>query len=74
MKIDHWQRLEPLLKKSGKDYEVLVEKKQGHGFRDEKASIEFYRRMEQFLARHLAPDHAAGPVGQPNTLDLPAKP
>jgi dipeptidyl aminopeptidase/acylaminoacyl peptidase len=57
VKIDHWQRLEPLLQKYNKTYESVEQAKQGHGFRDEKASIDFYRRMDVFLARYLAPPH-----------------
>jgi dienelactone hydrolase len=55
VKIDHWERLEPLLKKYNKPYEFVTQKKQGHGFRDEKASMGFYERMEKFLAENLAP-------------------
>lgn len=59
VKIDHWERLEPLLQKYAKTYEAVVEKRQGHGFRDLKASSEFYRRLEAFLAKYLGP--AANP-------------
>jgi dipeptidyl aminopeptidase/acylaminoacyl peptidase len=55
VKIDHWSRLEPLLKKYGKPYVSIEEKKQGHGFRDEKASAGFYAALEKFLAENLAP-------------------
>lgn len=55
VKIDHWQRLEPLLKKYGKTYESIEQANQGHGFRDEKASIDFYSHLERFLAHYLAP-------------------
>lgn len=55
VKFDHWTRLEPLLKKYDKPYEAVVERRQGHGFRDEKASVGFYSKLDQFLARHLAP-------------------
>ena len=51
--IRHWSRLEAQLKKSGRPYEVLIEKEQGHGFRNQRASLNFYRRLEQFLAAHL---------------------
>lgn len=53
VEIDHWKRLEPKLKQFGKTYEIIVEKNEGHGFRNEKARIEFYRRLETFFAKHL---------------------
>jgi dipeptidyl aminopeptidase/acylaminoacyl peptidase len=55
VEIKHWYRLESELKKHGKPYEAIVEKEQGHGFRNERASITFYRKLEQFLATHLQP-------------------
>lgn len=61
VKIDHWTRLEPELKKYGKSYESIVESRQGHGFRDARASIRFYEAMEKFLAKHLAPDSSDTP-------------
>lgn len=51
--IKHWTRLEPLLKKHGKEYEVIIEQAEGHGFGNESARIGFYRRLESFLARHM---------------------
>lgn len=53
VKIDHWSRLEPLLKKHGKTYTNITEKHQGHGFQDEKSSAGFYAAMEKFLAQYL---------------------
>ena len=72
VKFDHWTRLEPLLKKYNKPYEAVVERKQGHGFRDEKASVGFYAKLDDFLARHLAP---AGKVkvGETQTIEMPAR-
>lgn len=71
VKIDHWTRLEVLLKKAGKNYEAVEQRKQGHGFRDEKASMGFYGRLEEFLASHLAP---AGTVkiGREKVIEMPA--
>jgi dipeptidyl aminopeptidase/acylaminoacyl peptidase len=59
VRIDHWKRLEPQLKKYGKPYEIVTEEHQGHGFRDELAAIHFYKTMEVFFARNLAPEHPA---------------
>ena len=72
VKIDHWSRLEAQLKNFGKPYESVTQKRQGHGFREEKASMGFYGTMEKFLAEHLAP---AGKVqvGESKVIDQPAK-
>jgi dipeptidyl aminopeptidase/acylaminoacyl peptidase len=56
VKIKHWQRLEPVLKKYHKQYIAIEEPNQGHGFRDAKASIKFYHAMEDFFAKYLAPE------------------
>ncbi|HUR59700.1 MAG TPA: prolyl oligopeptidase family serine peptidase [Opitutaceae bacterium] len=55
VKFDHWTRLEPQLKKFKKTYDAIIERRQGHGFRDEKASVGFYSRLDTFLAENLAP-------------------
>lgn len=55
VRIDHWARLEAELKKHHKPYVAIQEKRQGHGFRDERASLQFYGAVEAFLAEHLAP-------------------
>ena len=72
VKIDHWTRLEAQLKKFGKTYESIEEKQQGHGFRDEKASIKFYERLEAFFAHYLAPEGRVK-VGESKVIDMPAK-
>lgn len=56
VEIDHWSRLERLLKLHGKPYVGIKRRDQGHGFRDEQASLSFYSAMETFLAEHLAPE------------------
>lgn len=53
VEIDHWKRLEPKLKQFGKTYEIIIEKDEGHGFRNEKARIEFNRRLEAFFSKYL---------------------
>jgi len=74
VKFDHWTRLEAELKKHGKKYEAIEERRQGHGFRNEKASISFYSAVERFLAEHLAPAPAASvQVGRPEVIQMPAR-
>lgn len=70
--IDHWERLEPELKKHGKIYESMVEKRQGHGFRDEDASVGFYGRMEPFLAKYLTPEVDVQ-IGGSEVVEMPLK-
>lgn len=72
VKFDHWTRLEAQLKKHGIAYETLNERKQGHGFRDEQASVGFYGRLEAFLAKHLAPEGTVT-IGKEKVIDMPAK-
>jgi dipeptidyl aminopeptidase/acylaminoacyl peptidase len=72
VKIDHWSRLEPQLKKHGKDYQAIVEGRQGHGFRNEKESMTFYAALETFLARHLAPEGKVT-IGRERVIEMPAK-
>ncbi len=55
VEFDHWKRLESELKKYHKPYVAIVEAKQGHGFRNESASIRFYEEMEKFFAGNLTP-------------------
>ena len=73
MKINHWSRLEPLLKKYGKDYQAIVEGRQGHGFRDEKESLSFNAALEAFLAKNLRDRKAEVNVGTPRVIEMPAK-
>lgn len=70
--IDHWERLEPELKKHGKIYESMVEKEQGHGFRDEQSSLGFYDRIEPFLEKYLTPEVDVQ-IGAVETVELPAR-
>lgn len=41
------------LQKRGVDVEYIVKENEGHGFRNEENRFEFYRAMEQFLAKYL---------------------
>ncbi len=65
VKIDHWTRLESQLKKFTKDYQSIVEGRQGHGFRDESQAKSFSSALEAFLAKNLRdrkPDVKIGPT------------
>ncbi|MCF6320546.1 MAG: alpha/beta fold hydrolase, partial [Rhizobiaceae bacterium] len=41
------------LKEQGKEYEAYYYEKEGHGFRRWQTKIFYYRKLENFLARHL---------------------
>lgn len=73
VKINHWTRLEPQLKKYKKDYQAIVEGKQGHGFRDPDASVSFYAALETFLEKNLKERPGSVKVGKPEVVDMPAK-
>ncbi|MGH7945145.1 MAG: alpha/beta hydrolase family protein [Opitutaceae bacterium] len=73
VKINHWTRLEPLLKKHRKDYQAIVEGRQGHGFRDEEASVSFQSALEKFLAKHLMNRNPNVKVGDPRVIEMPAR-
>ena len=70
--LNHWSRLEPLLKKHGKDYQAIVEGRQGHGFRDEAAAVSYQAALETFLAKHLL-NRGSVNVGAPRVIEMPAK-
>ena len=70
--IDHWERLELELKKHGKIYESMVEKKQGHGFRDAETSVGFYGRVEPFFAKYLTPEVDIQ-IGESEVMQMPAR-
>jgi dipeptidyl aminopeptidase/acylaminoacyl peptidase len=51
-KIESDQIVEAV-KKRGSEVEYMVKDNEGHGFRNEENRFDFYRAMEQFLAKHL---------------------
>ena len=51
-KIESDQIVE-VLEKRGIEVEYMVKDNEGHGFRNEENRLDFYRAMEQFLAKHL---------------------
>lgn len=51
--IDQGYAIERALKKNNRAYQFLVEKEEGHGFRDEAKRIAFYREVDEFLKRHV---------------------
>jgi len=73
--IDQGEVLEQQLKKHGKDYEYVVVSNEGHGFNKFENRIDFYRKVEAFLERHMPaymPDAQAKP-GPLKVVEMPAK-
>jgi dipeptidyl aminopeptidase/acylaminoacyl peptidase len=53
--IKHAELMEDELEKHGKEFELMVKKDEGHGYRKQENQYDFYGRMETFLAQHLKP-------------------
>ena len=51
------------LKKAGKPFELIIEDKEGHGFRKEELSIAHYTRVDAFLKKHVPPPGGAVDIG-----------
>jgi dipeptidyl aminopeptidase/acylaminoacyl peptidase len=51
--IDHAKVMEKALKKADVEYELMVKRDEGHGFRKEENRYDFYGAMDTFLARYL---------------------
>lgn len=54
VQIEHGWRLESAWKKAGKPYELFIKDDEGHGFRKESNAIELYRKVDDFLRRHVS--------------------
>ena len=67
VRIDQANDIERALKRSNVPYELIIEKKEGHGFREEKRRIEFYKRVDAFLKQHVPG------VGRPEVIIGPQK-
>lgn len=51
--IDHALNLEKELKRHEIDYELIIEKKEGHGFVRFENQVDFYSRLIEFLDQHI---------------------
>ncbi len=58
--IDQGYDIERALKRNNRPYQFIVEKEEGHGFRDETKRIAFYTEIDAFLKRHIPAAPAAG--------------
>lgn len=69
--IRHWTKLEAKLKQYHKNYEILIENNEGHGFYNESNRLAFYRRLEAFFEKNLQPSPKMEEI---KVLEMPAKP
>ena len=72
--IKNWTELESALQKYHKTYEYIRQEGEGHGFHYEEAKINFYRHLDAFLAKYLAPERKGSvEVKEPTVIEMPAK-
>lgn len=71
--IENWTRLEAKLKQYNKPYEIIIQGNEGHGFRNEAGRIDYYARLEAFLAKHMDGKNASTRLGPLKVLEMPAK-
>lgn len=66
----HGNRMRSALDKYGKSYEWVVYNDEGHGFTKDENRFDFYRRIDAFLFKQLAPRDASARTGtDPSTVD-----
>lgn len=53
VRVTQGKRLASELKKHGKQYEMILEEAEGHGFHIEKNKIEMYKKLDAFLKKNL---------------------
>ena len=53
--LEHGERMRAALRKAGQEPEWVVYDNERHGWRQMKTRLDFWGRVETFLARHLAP-------------------
>jgi len=72
--IKNWTELESALQKYHKTYEYIRQEGEGHGFHYEEAKINFYRHLDAFLAKYLAPERKGRvELREPTVIEMPAK-
>ena len=72
VQFDQWQVLESRLKQHGKSYEIMVAENEGHGFRKLENKLEYFRRVEAFLAKNMNVPEGRVKIGP--AVPVPDKP
>lgn len=73
VEIENWTRLESKLKQYNKPYESIIQGDEGHGFRNEAGRVNYYARVEAFLAKHMNGKNSTSRLGPLNVLEMPVK-
>jgi dipeptidyl aminopeptidase/acylaminoacyl peptidase len=60
VRVGQSRKMAEALKDAGKEHELLILEKEGHGLFYERNRLDFYRRLEAFLHRHLDGPAPAG--------------
>lgn len=71
VRISQGHDMAAALKKSGKTFEMIIEEKEGHGFRKEELSIAFYTKVDAFLKKYV--QKASVKIGPAEVVEPPAK-
>lgn len=71
VRISQGHDMASALTKAGKTYEMIIEEKEGHGFRKEELSIAFYTRVDAFLKKYVPASDSTVKVG-PTTVIEPS--
>lgn len=73
VRIDQGYAMEAALRKAGKTFEMIVEEKEGHGFRKEELSIAFFTRVDAFLKKYVPPPGGKVNIGPTKVIDSPTQ-
>jgi dipeptidyl aminopeptidase/acylaminoacyl peptidase len=74
VRISQGHDMAAALKKAGKAFELVIEEKEGHGFRREELSIAHFTRVDAFLKKHVPPPGGRVDIGAAKVIAQPAKP
>jgi dipeptidyl aminopeptidase/acylaminoacyl peptidase len=72
VRIDQGYGMAAALKQAGKTFEMVVEEKEGHGFRKEELSIAFYTRVDAFLKKYVLTPRGSVNIGEARVIGRPA--
>ncbi|MBA4137757.1 MAG: hypothetical protein C0518_10615 [Opitutus sp.] len=70
--IEQAYDIERALKRNNRPYELIIEDKEGHGFRQEEKRIAFYKRVDGFLKLHVLGGRTSSSEVILGQLEMPA--
>ncbi len=73
VRISQGHDMAAALTKAGKTFELIIEEKEGHGFRKEELSIAHYTRVDAFLKKYVPPPGGRVNIGPTRVIDTPVK-